>query len=285
MALYPTIFCAIDFSVHSRTALRIALDLASRAGSRVIAFHTIDLLLAQAAAAVYDDRRLREDAEAELRNLVRSMGASQAVRDVVVDVGRPEQAIVAAARERHADLIVMGTQGLGGLRKVFFGSVTEKVLRESEIPVLAARADGYDGTEAWCTGVVAAVEFDGTLDAVVRHARAFCDEFDLPLTLVHVVRPLRALPQYTDALGAAQEARIQEARARLEEVAATRGDRRRVGTEVRTGAPDEEIAAAASASPGRIVVIGTGGGRMLHRPGSTAYRVLSLSSCPVLAVP
>lgn len=283
MPLYPTILCAVDFSEHSRLALRLALDLGRRNASRVIAFHTIDLLLAGAAAAAYDERRLKHDAETELRALLDALAPEGRRAEVSVEVGRPEQTIVAAAREQKADLIVVGTQGLGGLRKMFFGSVTEKVLRDAEVPVLAVTAAGEGESRIAFGGVLAAVELDASIEGVLRHAAALAGVLDLPLTVVHVVRPLSALPQYTSALGAAQEAHVREARAQLQQAGA-RADPRAT-TEVLTGSPAETIASRAQAAGGQIVVIGLGGGRMLRRPGSTAYRVLALANTPVVGVP
>jgi nucleotide-binding universal stress UspA family protein len=51
----------------------------------------------------------------------------------------PEIAILKIAKKKKCDLIVMGTQGQGGLRGVFVGSVTQKILNQSEIPVLVVR--------------------------------------------------------------------------------------------------------------------------------------------------
>lgn len=289
MPLYHTILCAIDFSNHSRRALQVALALAGRGASRLIALHAIDFLLAQAAAAAYDERRLKDDAAAELRALVatlRPAGTRSALEpEIVVAVGRPEQVITASARAQTADLIVMGTQGLGGFRKMFFGSVTEKLLQDAPAPVLAVTASTSPLDAGSLAGVVAAVDFDASAKAVIRHATALAAEFGVPLTLVHVVAPLTTLPPYLAAVAGAEAARRQQAQTRLDEEAARIASSVSVRTEVRVGSPAEEIVAVAGEGSGQIVVTGIVGGRLLRRPGSTAYRVLSLSSVPVLAVP
>jgi nucleotide-binding universal stress UspA family protein len=56
---------------------------------------------------------------------------------VAVVVGDPAEQILGQAEECGSDVIVMGTQGLEGAKRFVFGSTTEKVLRESRIPVLA----------------------------------------------------------------------------------------------------------------------------------------------------
>jgi nucleotide-binding universal stress UspA family protein len=246
----------------------------------------IDFLLAEAAASNYDEGKLKEDAASELAAFVASEhagGAQTMEMEVLVETGRVDRVILSSAIKHRAALIAMGTQGLGRLRKALFGSVTEKVLREVAIPVLAVTRGASGDTSTTLTGVVAAIDFDAAAAHVARHAAALAAELDVPLTLVHVVARLTALPQYTNALAAAEEARQREARVKLQAEAARIGSV--VKTELRVGAVAEEIAVLLRHDPGCIVVIGTGGGRPLHRPGSTAYRVLSLSSVPVLAVP
>ena len=55
---------------------------------------------------------------------------------VEIRIGKDEQEILAFARERQVDLIVMGRQGRGALQKVLFGKVTEKVVRKADCAVL-----------------------------------------------------------------------------------------------------------------------------------------------------
>ena len=105
MPLYQTLLCAVDFSDHSRYALGLSAQIAKHCSARVVAFHAIERLLADA----YDPKQLCADAETELRAFV-----AAATRDLIaapaetmVQVGDPDDAILACARERHADLIVM----------------------------------------------------------------------------------------------------------------------------------------------------------------------------------
>jgi nucleotide-binding universal stress UspA family protein len=54
-------------------------------------------------------------------------------------VGRPDEQIVALAEEIGAGLIVMGNRGLGGLRRLLMGSVSDSVVRHAHCPVLIVR--------------------------------------------------------------------------------------------------------------------------------------------------
>ena len=277
MPLYRTILCAVDFSEHSRHALELGDRIAKHEGAHLVALHAIETLLAQAC----DQGQLCSDAETELKAFVTAATGDQQP-DIVVMVGDPDDAILACAKERKADLIVMGTQGLGGFRKAFFGSVTEKVLRGAVVPVLAVKP----GTAASKPSeIVAAVHLDDTARPVLVHAEAFASEFQIPLALLHVVPAVQALPQYTDALAAAQADRIERASARLQKEVASLKMSVKPAIEVRAGDVAHEIAELVNSRPGILLAIGTGGTRLLHRPGSTAYRVLSLTTAPVLAIP
>ncbi len=284
MPLYQTLVCAIDFSDHSRYALELSAQIAKRCHARLVAFHAIEPLLAEA----HDPRQLSDNADKELKTFVaaasRAGSAAPAPVETVIQVGDPDDAILACARERKADLVVMGSQGLGGFQKVFFGSVTEKVLRGAFVPVLAVKPIG-SVPASMPTAIVAAVHLDETASPVLKHAAAFASEFQLPLTVMHVVATVQSLPQYSDALAAAQADRVERAKARLQEEIAKLRPASPPPVEVRTGDVADEIAEMVKTRPGTLLAIGTGGNRMLRRPGSTAYRVLSVTSAPVLAVP
>jgi nucleotide-binding universal stress UspA family protein len=61
---------------------------------------------------------------------------------IMVRTGNAAEEILKAAEETNADLIAMSTHGRSGLRRLAFGSVTDKVLRGASIPVLMVRAPG-----------------------------------------------------------------------------------------------------------------------------------------------
>jgi nucleotide-binding universal stress UspA family protein len=282
MSLYQTLLCAVDFSDHSRYALELGAQIGKHCGARLIAFHAIETLLAEA----YDSPQLAADFEKELKTFVEapSRAAGLSAVETVVQVGDPDDAILACARERKVDLIVMGTQGLGGFKKAFFGSVTEKVLRAAFVPVLAVKPIG-SVPASLPTAIVAAVHLDEATAAVLEHAAAFAADFQIPLTVMHIVPAVQALPQYTDALAAAQTDRVERAKAQLRKEIARLQLPVSVQTDVRTGDVADEIAEMVKATPGVLLAIGTGGSRKLRRPGSTAYRVLNQTSAPVVAIP
>ena len=78
-----------------------------------------------------------EVARTQMQDLIR--GAFTGSWEVEVAAGNPADAIVRVAKERGADLIVMGTHGRTGLQHVLLGSVAEKVVRLAGCPVLTVR--------------------------------------------------------------------------------------------------------------------------------------------------
>ena len=84
-----------------------------------------------------------EKAVSEVRTIGEASGVE--VREVVLD-GCPSSEIIKFAESNNADLIVMGTLGVSGLEKFLIGSVAEKVVRGSKVPVLVVRGKSRSET-------------------------------------------------------------------------------------------------------------------------------------------
>lgn len=125
-----TVLCAVDFSDHSRAALYLAAGVSLAAGSELAILRV-------------DGRSGKEDdvaaARAELDEFVRrTLPGSVAYRsatEAIVAHGRPAEQILAHAARLNAGLIVMGTHGRGALGRMFLGSITERVLRDTSVPL------------------------------------------------------------------------------------------------------------------------------------------------------
>jgi nucleotide-binding universal stress UspA family protein len=139
---FRSIVCPVDFSRPSRSALRAAAAVAAASGGELtVLFVTDPLLNTAAAAAAYDTAAMARQTDRELKRFVkqvlkRSRLPARALR-FVATFGKPAPEIVKVARQSKADLIVMGTRGLGGARRLLLGSTTEQVLRTAVVPVLA----------------------------------------------------------------------------------------------------------------------------------------------------
>lgn len=128
----------IDFSEASASAIATALEIAeSREGIDVISVAPrVDEVSFYGVAPMPDDVRL-ENCRQNLTKYLTEHGYGSLPAHAFI--GDPGAAIVQHAGEVGADLIVMPSQGLHGLKRLVLGSTTERVLRHSEIPVLVLR--------------------------------------------------------------------------------------------------------------------------------------------------
>ena len=140
----PTILVPFDFSTSAFEALKWAADLQSTTRSErpIHLIHVISSLPFGDPMSVVD--RLSPSSD-EIADLIRSLteAASKAGARVETDVViRPliiGEAILAVAQEIHADLVVMGTHGRTGVKRLVLGSVAEHVTRHAPCPVVTVR--------------------------------------------------------------------------------------------------------------------------------------------------
>jgi len=137
------ILVATDFSKPAAQALRYASAIADRQGARLLVIYADEFLppldetpeqLRKAGASIDE---LVAAAHEQLVAHVESNVASCVPFLARIVVGSAASSIVAQAKEWDADLIVMGTHGRTGLRRLLAGSVCEAVLRTAPVPVVA----------------------------------------------------------------------------------------------------------------------------------------------------
>lgn len=125
--LFPT-----DFSDNADLAFTVVEQMATAGVRRFTLLHVLGAHGEPELAAID-----RERLEAMKTRLAAKGGAEV---EVAVRTGKPYQAIVAAARETDAHLIVMGSQGRGFVPELFLGSVSHQVARHASAPVLLVPA-------------------------------------------------------------------------------------------------------------------------------------------------
>ena len=194
---FRSILCAIDFSEQSRLALRYAAAIASRRRGTLRVVYVNDPLLTRAAAVALNDRELVARSAVALRAFVEATISELARGERFesrrqVENGNPPAEIMAAADAAGADLIVVGTHGLTGARRLLLGSTTGQLLRQTSVPVLAiprvrkrrvaALLSSWPGQR-----IVAAIELGGHGAAEVDVAAQIARSFNSSLVAVHVV--------------------------------------------------------------------------------------------------
>ena len=150
MLPFKRILCPTDFSEPAFTALKRAEELARHFGAELIVAHVVppvpgphsfpdpqadfnfDLPLYQQELAIHAEKVLKELVSHQLSPEVGTRG--------LVSTGEAAPEILRIAAEEHVDLIVIASHGLTGWRRLVFGSVAEKVVRQAPCPVLTIMA-------------------------------------------------------------------------------------------------------------------------------------------------
>jgi nucleotide-binding universal stress UspA family protein len=136
-----------DFSLASRPAFTLALQLAKASRGQLLVAHVLPILPlmpnAYLAPTTYDDlqRGQRAGGQKQLDRLVRAAKAAGVrASGILLDVGAPDELITRLAKSRHMDVIVMGTHGRTGLTRALLGSVAARVVATATCPVLTVHA-------------------------------------------------------------------------------------------------------------------------------------------------
>ena len=147
--MFKHILLPTDGSRVARKAVKAGISLAKELGAKVTAYHALEAVNPYMYA---DGYILRPGVIKEFEARAREQGAKvlakvqKAARDagvrcetVITTPATPYQGIVAAAKRQKCDVILMASHGRGGIGSLLLGSVTQKVLAQSKIPVLVYR--------------------------------------------------------------------------------------------------------------------------------------------------
>ena len=270
---FKTILCPVDFGELSAHALRHANLLAGCGNAKVIAIYANWF----EAPAYFTAGRVEElqkqyrgafaEAERSLRAFVDSTLGENAVNvEIRVVEALPADGIRELAANTDADLVVMGTHGRSGFNRWMLGSVTERILRESRVPLLTVRAaprgpvrrilSPIDGTEASRNAFRLAAGLGACFNAEIT--AVYVHEGGSAQTVPDLCRWIPAEAQ--------QRCNIREL--------------------VRHGDPAEEIVALASEEAFDLLVIGAPRRRFFEGLvlGTTTLRAVRHAPCPVLTV-
>jgi nucleotide-binding universal stress UspA family protein len=290
-----TVLCPVDFSDESRNALRWARVVAERRRATLIVLHVVDPLLAEAARVHAGLKLEGPETEQALREFLATAAhedktASDRVA-VRVGVGAPAEAILEQAERDQPLLIVMGTQGLGGLKKMLLGSTTERVLRRARHPVLAVplspdRTPHAGDPSTGIRRILVGTDFTAASMDAARWAAGFARELGAALVIAHIVVPTRVAPAWQPLVEQADQSRVDDARGRMEALS-SEFPGLAVETVVALDRAEDALASLAERRDAGLIVLGLSSeeGAFAPHPGSIAYRVLCLAAAPVLLVP
>jgi nucleotide-binding universal stress UspA family protein len=145
MAGFRKILVPVDFSSHSARALETAIELAKTFQGKLHLLHCYSINVG--AISPYGlvipesfDRDIRDAAQRQLAQWREKATSQKVEAETEVSPMFPSEAIASTAERIGADLIVMGTRGLSGVKHVLLGSVAERTVRIAPCPVLTLKS-------------------------------------------------------------------------------------------------------------------------------------------------
>jgi nucleotide-binding universal stress UspA family protein len=273
---FKHILCPVDFSELSALGLRYAGALAKCNQAKLTILYANSFLPPPyfTKARIEELQEHLRDSFAEAQKSLRhfseaALGPGRPNMDNRVAEGLPVDAIRLTATEVGADLIVMGTHGRSGVNRLMLGSVTERVLRESAIPVLTVR--GAEHSSSSFKEILCAVNDTEVSRQALRLATRIGECFGGAVTVLHV-RESVSENSIEDVCGWISP----EDRAHCT-----------VRELTREGHAAKEIVALARERPSDLLVIGSQHRRFFDATvlGATTARVVRHAPCPVLTVP
>jgi nucleotide-binding universal stress UspA family protein len=142
-----SILVPIDFSIHSKNALKYALPLAEKFKASLHLVYVVeptiypaDLGFGQVVLPGVEDE-LREKGAEELDALIQREIGGRVSATSSVRTGNPHQEILHEAEERGVDMIVVATHGHSGVEHMLFGSTADRIVRNAKCPVLTVRPE------------------------------------------------------------------------------------------------------------------------------------------------
>ncbi len=292
LILLPT-----DFSPYAQNAAKYALAIARKYRCIVDIlyvdenFSRSDASLKKQDLSDQADTHVLTQLEDKLNELVgdfKSYGLE--VRSTILQ-GKAWTRIIEQAEKKRCGLTVIASHGRTGLDRFVFGSVAERVVRHSSVPVLTVKypeKECLDSTlELAIRHVLVPTDFSRQAENALAYAVSLCREFSAKLSLVHVVELPMVMPEFMPDASSALGADMTEYARQLLERAKDSVVGVPIETHLRTGVAYREICALVEESDVDLIVIPKhSGGSLIHVLfGSVAEKVVRRAPCPVITLP
>jgi nucleotide-binding universal stress UspA family protein len=295
-----TILCSIDLSPFSKSVLHHGFGLASRFGARLIVFHAVYAAEDPVYATPLFERGGQQRAKGSAaREQIRILMETCPVPwEPDIRAGEPVAALVEAAAEAGAELVIAASHGLGGLKRLLLGRVVERMARTLARPLLVVRGRAH--REAGATQSAAPPALERILvgcrqssgaQPVLEWGWLLASAYGGRLTALHTLEA----PPPEDPVGD-DEVTYTQSELKQKQVLRDRIKRNipsldafggRVEIVLGQGLPAEELLAYSQSETSSVMVVGARRQSGLRRVliGSTTEAVLRHAPCPVLIVP
>src|SRR5579872_489889 len=295
---FKHILVATDFSPASERATECALGIARRYGSRVTLVHA---LLPEPRKPIPMDSprdldRERFKAEQRMTELAVKMSRIGISSHLRIERGPVWDVLSSLIQLEDIDLLVLGTHGRGGIKKLALGSVAEEVLRRADCPVLTLGPKVAGAASANFRRILFATDFGPASAKAFPYALSLAKDQGAKLVFVHMIRPMPAIANaYAPAVCAAEDLIEWEMTAKQDSLKKLRelvpaGTTFVVPPEcvVRTDFLPEGILDAAAEHEVDLIVMGANradSARIIsHIPWAVSDHVIREARCPVLTL-
>jgi len=276
-ASLKTIVVATDLDGRSEAALEYARKLAGAYGARIVLAHGLDPMDYASVEAV--PGKILEGLPDQARAVLGKM-AAELIREGIhshseIRQGTVAQILVDVAKQYHAGLIIIGTEGRQGAGPVVVGAIAEQLVRMAPCAVMAVAADYNAGAFRPTPGgpIMLAMEKNEVTPAAVATACSLAEVFQRTLLVMHARHPAEAA------------AFLNPGATTLEQFGVPGNGRFPVRCVVKDGKPGDAIVEAIGQYHPSVLVVGVKRASDTPGPHGTAFTLLARSRVPVLCVP
>jgi len=295
---FKHILIATDFSPASELATEYALGIARRYGSQLTLVHALspeprEPIPMDSPRDLDGERFKAEQRMTELTEKVTKTGVSSRLR---IERGRIWDVLSSLIQREDVDLLVLGTHGRGGIKKLALGSVAEEVLRRADCPVLTVGPKVADAASADFRRILFATDFGPASAKALPYALSLAEGQGGKVVIVHMIRPMPAIATAYAPAGCAAEDLIEwETTAKQDSLKKLK---KLVPPEtklvvppeyvIRTDFLPEGILNAAAEHEVDLIVMGANRAQsaraISHIPWAVTYHVIREARCPVLTL-
>jgi nucleotide-binding universal stress UspA family protein len=296
--MFKKILVCSDGSEDALYATRAGAVLAKRFGSRVVLLDAFNAAFLEADgmgvwSVTVPANTIEQIAQIQHETVTRAalpvFEAAGVTCQAIQERDHPVSAIIGIARRENADLIVIGSRGLSGVKSFFIGSVSSGVLQHAPCSVLIMHGDGMPPGADWFERILLASDTSSGADNAVQSAVALAAQFHSALTVLNVYQAPGLLGEaadaYADFCPEEYEKRVMQAVENSMKVASEQSG---IPSTLRQekGHPAETILRVAEEIKSDVIVVGSRGlgefAALLL--GSVSHHVATHAHCPVLVV-
>ena len=186
MKTVKNVLVAYDFSECSRRALLESVSFAERSGAVITVLNVIDANISEVFSKdlvkEWQDKTLKSISQ-DLAQVGKSESTKSLVKEVLVEIGVPYKKIIEKVLDKQIDLVIVGSHGRSALGYVLLGSVADKVVRYSPVPVMVCRLERARAFSK----VLVPLDQDQASESAIGPAKYFAELYNSQIELLQVV--------------------------------------------------------------------------------------------------